>query len=505
MRKKAIKKLTSFALFVVGLVIGAAANARADESTTTTVGPQVIAATEANEAIICDFKPKPSPTPTSTYRTAAEQREDALIAQSPNSAYAQAVLRARSIAQDPNLVLTAEQLQQKKSLCDAAKLARQNRNSNRDVSGAWSGVAIVCGAACVSPIIGNGVCYGGALGATVFESSKAQEAQDLGKQLMSYAPMMMSAGSGGGIKGLGGKKTDGGTCLAAAYAVIQSSAKRKAAGELQKTYETSLAQAAALTGSPVQTTVAMGGASQVAQSYGSLTESNPSGGSLGGLGTTGSVGALDSGGVIASGSVNQGSGDLCSKSGDAATLGDSTACARASDKSLPKFYGSDAFYKEVAKATGNSPRSLYGAGGLSPQSIAQGISNGGAGSSGSGSGSSGLSASGLKGLSATLANAMDAATYGGQDSSSTYARARGGSPSQASDDHSENSGLEKLMEGLLGKDGAGKDGKTQSAVSQIEFMNQNRSPAAIAEDRRISIFDRVSFRYGRVGRAWAQP
>ena len=59
----------------------------------------------------------------------------------------------------------------------------------------------------------------------------------------------------------------------------------------------------------------------------------------------------------------------------------------------------------------------------------------------------------------------------------------------------------QMMAGLMDQMNPNKkkDEKT-TGVSAVIFANQTRSPAAVVEDKTLSIFDRVTYRYYYVGR-----
>ncbi len=102
---------------------------------------------------------------------------------------------------------------------------------------------------------------------------------------------------------------------------------------------------------------------------------------------------------------------------------------------------------------------------------------------------------------ATIASAIDgvAQYVGNSESAAMYAGGGGGGGGSAEEAGPDMAAMMQGMMDQLNPNAKKKDAPT-TGVNAVIFANQNRTPAAVAEDRKLSIFDRVTYRYYYVGR-----
>ena len=163
-------------------------------------------------------------------------------------------------------------------------------------------------------------------------------------------------------------------------------------------------------------------------------------------------------------------------------------CAVASDPSLPGFVKDPKFPKEFKKDTGqdlanfltknDSPTALMGS------AMSNGFNPTQAGK---------------------LANALsemerNVGASGTEVPSAIYASGGGGAGNGGGGEDPM-AGMQDMMAGLMDQLNPNKKKEEQkSGVSAVIFANQTRSPASVAEDKKLSIFDRVTYRYYFVGK-----
>jgi hypothetical protein len=164
-------------------------------------------------------------------------------------------------------------------------------------------------------------------------------------------------------------------------------------------------------------------------------------------------------------------------------------CAIASDPELPSFVKDPGFVKEFQKHSGMPLGDFLGR--KDGLSSALGSALGRA-----------FDPSGAEKLASALRDAESAAgsqnSY--QGSVSVYARGSGGSSGGASLEDPL-AGMGDIMKALAeGMNPSPKTAEKFNGVTAVAFANRNRAPAAVAEDRQLSIFDRITYRYYLVGR-----
>jgi|GEM_PF-2565833 len=157
-------------------------------------------------------------------------------------------------------------------------------------------------------------------------------------------------------------------------------------------------------------------------------------------------------------------------------------CARRADPALPSFAVKPEFADDFKKLTGQALNQFLAKQDRPSQNIASGAA-----------GSIGNDAA-LK-MGTELASLEDHYQQSAADSTATYS-ANGGSGSRGGTTSAEPS-VSDLMTGFLGQVNGGKNGEATTALNAdlLNFSKAYRSPATVAENRALSIFDRVSYRY----------
>ncbi len=386
-------------------------------------------------------------------------------------------------ARDPNWKMTAEckraeadqvlkdpnASNQLLAHCRAAQQAKSGLNANQSLATIWSGVAVVCAATCSMPW-GQQVCMGGGIAATVNEAMKTQELQSL---LMSFMGGKMIGGAIGGMvagkNASQGKKDCYGTAV---YAALQAMQKKQAQGSLRSAYDSSWNQVIGLYDSMGSGTDTSPSATVAAQraNIGSAI-------SRGGRGSAG-YSSPDAG-------LAQSADEICStaKTGD---TGATISCATAKGGALPDLVQNPKFAETYKEKTGHTLGELMKEkGGLGASDFAGAFGGGDAAHTASLEGQ-------LKAAAAKLDPAFDPNLSAPVDAA--YAQGRGsvGAGGGAADTGPD---FSKLMEAAFGQAARGPASDTASGVREIDFLMKHKSAEQIAEDRRISIFDRISYRY----------
>jgi hypothetical protein len=204
------------------------------------------------------------------------------------------------------------------------------------------------------------------------------------------------------------------------------------------------------------------------------------------------AGTASSGSVMAGGGGSNPMGDPAQNSAEGAggcdkpNAGFATqaSCASASDATLPGFVKDPGFSSALQKATGMSPDDFASR----------------AGSDGLG-GTLGSTLAGLGGgttaaaeKAAALVAALEARAH--DDIGGAYAGGGHGGGGAGGGGGGEDGGLDKMMAGIMAQFGGKKDDESKKGVGMLAFGDKaKRYPANVADDRRVSIFERVSNRY----------
>ncbi len=376
--------------------------------------------------------------------------------------------------------------------CQAAKSAQEGADADNALYKVWAGVAAVCTGACVSSFAGGpageSACTGSAVAGAgtdgVVTKNYASSLQQIGGIGLAAATTELTkdtvkeGAEEGAKQGVeqGTKKTkDIGSCMNAATATTQSVSKFKSLEGQKETVKSSLESARSVT-STQGTAVADG--SGISQSQAATAGGGPSAdGSLGG----------PSGGPSDGGSSNPCAGQLSGRSTPASTL----QCAIARDPNIPRFVTTPKFAKEFQDRTKTSLGDFLNKNDPPALAIGQAVR------------------SGLNGAqNAKLASALtdvqqnvsaDYSTYSSHGGDGSQYEGGGGNSGLSNGDDDLNLG--GLLSGLQDKLNPNqKPNEKSTGVSAVIFANQTRSPAAVAEDAKLSIFDRVTYRYYYVGR-----
>jgi len=381
---------------------------------------------------------------------------------------------------------------QKLPICQGAKSAHEAMKDQGLLWKVWTGVSVVCAAACGASFFGMGseyICIGTNLAAGVTEGVVTENFSSAMSGIMGAGSSflinsVMSGGKGEEAattdaaaegaekaKPKAESKKDIGACLSALMAAGQAVSKHSSAKSAEATLDAAMQElnslvsvnnAAALPGSVSISTGETGQSSTVA----TQTSATGSGDTAAGVDVPSS-----------------------SCSGSVSTTGEAVVCAAALDGGLPGFIRDPKFQKEFEKGARESFGEFLGREG---QGIGQAIS---------GAMDGVLTApattrveAAVEELAAELA-ARDINVAGTLYGSGGGGRRRAGGGKGGDDD------MMSQMAGLMGQllpGGKKKDGapdQSVDALARVQKAQQGRSPASLAEDRTLSIFDRVTVRY----------
>lgn len=396
---------------------------------------------------------------------------------------------------------------QSSSYCAAAKSAREAEKSNKALTVVYSGVAAVCGYACVVGVPGPSqmACQGSNIAAGVTDAVMTQNYMGALMTVGMSAGQMMMRGDGNiieGFKKMGGRSATNTATSAGATSVDDAalasvdapgadraaeaaSSNQASAGTEAATQEKdhSACLTAALAGiqafSRNASANAAGETAQAAETASNQVTQNtapnfsPTQGSSGGLSPNDPVAGARTG-VAAQNTAKPTEADPCNSRDFQGTI----QCAMAADPSVGQWAGDPRFQKALTDLTG-----------LSPDQFKNKVENSGPVAAISDGIGAGMGVD-VKGQIAAVLGGIDQSV-----ASSAYAgggRPRGG----GSGDPDFNS----MMGDLMAQFGPKKDQNTAAGVNEARFGN-GRSPASIAEDRSISLFERVSARYHAVSRS----
>lgn len=380
----------------------------------------------------------------------------------------------------------ADIVQQKLQYCQAAKSASDGADADSALWKVWAAVGVVCTYACVASFVGGptsqylcmGVSLAGGVTDAIVTKNFTSAMMAVGGVAAGFA--VNSAVNGGkevakeGVKEAPKKQDkDIGACLNAAMAALQAFMKYKSMQDSESTEQTNLASAKGLQ-APTGTTA------DGAASYQAAT-----GGGVGTSGTSGNGGVANGNIAGSSTLVGNTSNSSCAGLRSGSSSGSAIVqCATASDTTLPGFVNGSKFPEEFQKDSGKSLASfLAGNGPPGPQMT--------------GASTNGMSAS----QSATIASAIDgvAQSVGNSEYAAVYAGSGGGGGGAGEDGGSDMAALAQSLMDQMNPNGKKKEAAS-TGVSAVIFANRSRTPTAVTEDRKLSIFDRVSYRYYYVGR-----
>jgi hypothetical protein len=384
------------------------------------------------------------------------------------------------------------QAAQKLQYCKAAKSAKEAFTANDTLWKVWAAVGGVCVSACALSFAGIGnqfVCIGVnvaagvtdgvltenfmgammAIGGSVAGYMVNESFSNNGKTAANDAQQNTKQGTSKVKEAFKAEQKDIGACIIAATAGIQIYMKMQAKETSKKTAETNLASAQALNESAATSTDTAVSAptptpDPTATNYAAGGSARPE--VISGSSTSGSSGNPCSGLNTSNGYSNT-------------NIGMAISCAIASDPNLPKYVSTPKFADDFKKSSGidlgnflNNSSSPEGAmiaassGVLKPDQASR------------------LGAA-MKDLGQQVAR---------REPNSAYSSGGGGFNHGGGSDP----GMEGMLAGLMNQfmpkqEGDGSQGT--STLPQIIFANQNKPAASIPEDRTLSIFDRVTYRY----------
>jgi hypothetical protein len=363
--------------------------------------------------------------------------------------------------------------------CGSAQSSQEGSNSNSALWKVWGGVSAVCISACVSANpAGAETCnissQGGAATEGVVTKNYSSSLTSIAQSQGSSQLAKIGSSSSDDSDADNGERTQ----------AQQDAADKKAANAKAKK-----AKAAACSGAIVAAGKAMSDYRGMQSSTQAADQTSGAAASLGssaqetvggsGAGLSSSRGAVSgSGKEGTSAATSGGIASICASARQTSNVGETLQCAIGSDSSLPSIVTSGQLPKAFTKATGQDFSNF---GNNSDQSPADAIAQAAIGSM---STSDGLKVAALlKGMEGDFMNGAFYASGGGDAK-------HGDEPESAA----AQAQLQDQLKEMLAKS-QGDNQAAPSGVSAVILANQNRAPAAVTEDRTLSIFDRVTYRY----------
>ena len=392
---------------------------------------------------------------------------------------------------------------QKLPICQGAKSAHEAMKDQGLLWKVWTGVSVVCAAACGASFFGMGsqyICIGtnlaagvtegvvtedfsaamsGIMGAgssflinSVMSGGKDEEAAKAGAEAAKEtAPADANTSDAADkAKPKAESKKDIGACLSSLMAAGQAVSKHGSAKSAEETLDAAMQELSSLVS--INNAAALPGS--VSISTGDTTQSSAVGTQTSATGTGEGVANVDTPSSSCSGSVS--------------TTGEAVVCAAAMDDGLPGFIRDPKFQKEFEKGAREPFGEFLGRSG---ESIGQAISGAMDGVLTSPAVTRVEAA--VDELAATLAS-RDYNVAGTLYGSGGGRRRSGGAKGGDDDMMSQMAGLMgQLLPGGKKKDGAAD--RSVEALARVQKAQQGRSPASLSEDRGLSLFDRVTVRY----------
>ncbi|MBC7690900.1 MAG: hypothetical protein H7222_03970 [Methylotenera sp.] len=262
------------------------------------------------------------------------------------------------------------------------------------------------------------------------------------------------------------QKADHGACVTAAMSAFTAITKRHSMVQAEDSVKSSVESAQSLLSQQTSAD------SQAAPSSFAFNNkgNGPGGGSTGSSGMTGN----------SQGASEGNSSDPCRAAKNGGGSQSFISCAVSNDSNFPGFVAHPDFAKDFAKITKQSLDSFLNNASSPSAALASGMA---------GSGASSSSLSQLASLGQQLEASIDNNVSG-----TSYSHSGGGAAASSASSEPD---LGAMMAGLMGQFG-GKDGDKAAGpgnVATVYFNTRGRSPSSIAEDRTISIFDRITVRY----------
>jgi hypothetical protein len=351
------------------------------------------------------------------------------------------------------------------NLCAAAKDNLSAKNANTSVAAIHAGITTVCSAACAS-VYGEGVCQystmAGAAGVSVVEKDFMAALTPAGEKGLAAATKKTATETG--VDAAKDKATEAssganmGACLTAAQSAKKSYEKFSDSSKNKKGIEELVNNSAQLDNAP--------GTQAPNIDTGSVTVTDQR-----------FQQSAMTAGILPS------AGSLCSEESIQTATG-ALACAARHDPSLPPEVTSGRFLKDLEKVTGKSADQFFGEFNNPGQSIMNGV--GGR-----------LPA---KNQELLAQNLMAMSKNAGQYMGSTGTQVSGMSKKSqislgSSDEFDPLASMNQMMAQLMG--GKKEDQEANLSSNELIAGNNYREPASISpENKAVSLFDRVQWRYG---------
>jgi len=360
--------------------------------------------------------------------------------------------------------------------CKAAQDAQKGADTNSALYKVWGGVAAVCTTTCAQSLGGAApnatLCTGSSLAGAGTEAAYTKNFMSaVGPAAatgQSYVTSQQAANNGA-QQGAQNQR-DLSPCFSAATATQSAMTKYSSMKSNEKTVASSI---------------------QSVKDAKSTTDT-PSIDSGGQKPELSAAEAGDSSGGDGSQSGNSFSGtspeEACSRAKSTRSTSDTIQCAALSDPTLPRFVAQPQFQNEFKKSTGMNFADFV----ASDDSPAKPITAAAGNTSGAGS------AAKLASLLERGDNAGHGPASPEYELASTYS---GGGSGNGGGSGSEDAALGEMLAGLMAQlnPEAAEDAKRVEGVKAVIFANKSRSPASVAEDKALNIFDRVTYRYYFIG------
>ena len=390
---------------------------------------------------------------------------------------------ARVYAGDYNSVcgdLSGEKAQ-RQSYCDAAKSAEEGSRNDSILMGVWAAVTAACTVACfnitqTTAYVCTGVSLAGGATDAIVTKNFAGFLSSLPGTLIANKDLLFggskeppkaegdAAGKGDTAKKSNPDRT--GSCISAATAAIQVISKT-----MDKKTQDKAAKSNLETAEKLKSTA-------IAQSGAGFNTEGGSGGSNGG----GSTGSGSQASKSVSSASDAGASDPCAAAQSTGSAEAHISCAIAQDPNIPGFVRSPKFAQEIKEKTGKNLADFLNTKSDNPTELLGSAMAGGLNSE-----QAGKLASALNELQKNMP----------EISTGSYAGGGGGGlslPSGGSED------IGQLMAGLMDQFKPKSADEAPPGFSAVDFASLNRAPAQVVQDKSISIFNRISFRYYYVGK-----
>jgi len=361
--------------------------------------------------------------------------------------------------------------------CNSAQSSTQGSDVDSSLYKVWGGVAAVCTTACANPTPAlAGTCKWSNTAGT---GTDAIATKNYSSALMGIAQQQVAGqvGKAGTQQAAaGGTPATGGTpapkppsrlvaCMNAATSSMQAVSKYKSAKSAGQASAANTASANQLGSNSAGTVGSDPNEQSSGATAGELYEGNR---------------PLSSGASAAA----AGSASICATAKSTGQAVATIQCAVANDPTLPSYVATPQFLNDFKAATGGTDFSNFGSD--PDQSAGDAIAQ--AASGGLGNGTATQVAAVMRSMDNNEAP-YQVAAYG----------SNGGAPVAAAPS-AEEPDMAKVAEALLEQMKAGQQpqGAEQAPAigfQAVVFANQNRAPASIPEDKTLSIFDRVTYRY----------